>query len=112
MREPHVVGIVSVAMLSFTETGTPSNWPGVVSAQARTEQTYDIPAQDLAGALRAFGRASGKQLAFDESLRRRNPAWGIRRVEEVAAQAAANGLALAERVAMPANNLTLIFRKD
>ena len=44
--------------------------PGVVSAQARTEQTYDIPAQDLAGALRAFGRASGKQLAFDENLTR------------------------------------------
>jgi iron complex outermembrane recepter protein len=44
--------------------------PGVTSAQARADQAYDIPAQDLAGALRAFGRASGKQLAFDESLTR------------------------------------------
>lgn len=51
-------------------------------------------------------------LAFDESLKRRNPAWGIRRLEEVAALAARNGLALSQRVAMPANNLSLVFHKD
>jgi SAM-dependent methyltransferase len=51
-------------------------------------------------------------LAFDESLRRRNPAWGIRRLDEVTAVAAVHGLAPAERIAMPANNLSLIFRKD
>ncbi|MDB5449841.1 MAG: hypothetical protein JWQ52_969 [Phenylobacterium sp.] len=50
-------------------------------------------------------------LAFDASLRRRNPAWGIRRLDEVAALAAAHGLELSERIAMPANNLSLIFRK-
>lgn len=47
--------------------------------------------------------------AFDESLRRRDPAWGIRRLEEVAAQAQAAGLVLRERHAMPANNLLLVF---
>jgi SAM-dependent methyltransferase len=50
-------------------------------------------------------------LAFDESLRRRDPAWGIRGLEAVTALAAAHGLALGERVAMPANNLSLVFRK-
>jgi hypothetical protein len=50
-------------------------------------------------------------LAFDESLRARNPAWGLRRLEDVAALAAAHGLSLAERIAMPANNLSLVFRK-
>jgi hypothetical protein len=50
-------------------------------------------------------------LAFDESLKARNPAWGIRRVADVAALAADHGLELAERVEMPANNLTLVFRK-
>lgn len=44
--------------------------PGAALAQAAAEQVFDIPAQDLAGALRAFGKASGKQLAFDESLTR------------------------------------------
>jgi hypothetical protein len=50
-------------------------------------------------------------LAFDRSLKSRNPAWGIRHFDDVAALAAAQGLTLAERVAMPANNLILIFQK-
>lgn len=49
--------------------------------------------------------------AFDASLRSRNPAWGLRRLEDVTALAAAHGLRLAERIAMPANNLSLVFRR-
>ena len=48
-------------------------------------------------------------LAFDQSLRARNPAWGIRRREDVEAQAAKAGLKLAARHAMPANNLLLVW---
>jgi len=48
-------------------------------------------------------------LAFDESLRARNPAWGIRRLQDVAAEAGRAGLVLRERHAMPANNLLLAF---
>ncbi|HEX2546357.1 MAG TPA: DUF938 domain-containing protein [Ramlibacter sp.] len=48
-------------------------------------------------------------LQFDASLRARNAAWGIRRIEDVAAEAARAGLALRERHAMPANNLLLVF---
>ncbi|QSI32723.1 DUF938 domain-containing protein [Variovorax sp. RKNM96] len=47
--------------------------------------------------------------AFDEDLRARNSAWGIRRLEDVAAEARSAGLALRERHAMPANNLLLVF---
>lgn len=50
-------------------------------------------------------------LAFDADLRGRNPAWGLRRKEDVAALAARHGLELAERIPMPANNLSLIFRR-
>ena len=50
-------------------------------------------------------------LAFDESLRSRDPAWGLRRREDVEALAADHGLQLAERIAMPANNLILVFVK-
>jgi hypothetical protein len=50
--------------------------------------------------------------AFDESLRTRNPEWGVRDVAEVAAAARAHGLSLVERVKMPANNLSLIFHRD
>ncbi len=48
-------------------------------------------------------------LAFDEDLRARNPAWGIRRLEDVTAEANRSGLVLRERHAMPANNLLLVF---
>jgi Protein of unknown function (DUF938) len=48
-------------------------------------------------------------LAFDAELRARNPAWGLRRREDVAHEAAKSGLALRERVAMPANNLLLVW---
>ncbi|MDB5458856.1 MAG: SAM-dependent methyltransferase, partial [Caulobacteraceae bacterium] len=50
-------------------------------------------------------------LDFDESLKRRNSAWGIRRLEDVAALAGEHGLELAARIAMPANNLSVVFRK-
>ncbi|RTQ33324.1 DUF938 domain-containing protein [Variovorax gossypii] len=48
-------------------------------------------------------------LAFDEDLRARNSAWGIRRLADVAAQAQRVGLVLRERHSMPANNLLLVF---
>ncbi|MBN8748033.1 Uncharacterised protein [Xylophilus ampelinus] len=49
--------------------------------------------------------------AFDADLRRRNAAWGLRALGAVAACADAAGLSLAERVAMPANNLLLVFTR-
>jgi SAM-dependent methyltransferase len=51
-------------------------------------------------------------LAFDESLRSRDPDWGIRALEDVVAQAAPYGLVLAQRHPMPANNLLLFFRRS
>ena len=49
--------------------------------------------------------------AFDESLKARDPAWGLRDRDDVAAAAKAEGLALTRRVEMPANNLMLLFRR-
>lgn len=49
--------------------------------------------------------------AFDDSLRARNAAWGVRDIEAVAAAGRAHDLHLVERIAMPANNLSLIFHR-
>ena len=49
--------------------------------------------------------------AFDESLRARDPRWGVRDVDDLTPLAAAAGLALEEVVALPANNHTLCFRR-
>ncbi|WP_027995856.1 DUF938 domain-containing protein [Simplicispira psychrophila] len=49
--------------------------------------------------------------AFDASLRQRNPAWGIRQLHDVAAEAARAGLQLSARHALPSNNLLLLFER-
>jgi hypothetical protein len=54
---------------------------------------------------------ASSNVAFDQDLRARNLAWGIRQLDDVAAEARRNGLALAQRHAMPANNLLLVFTR-
>lgn len=48
---------------------------------------------------------------FDASLRARDPSWGVRDLEEVAAAAQAAGFTAPEILQMPANNLSLVFRR-
>jgi hypothetical protein len=67
----------------------------------------------LYGPYRQHGRHTApSNAAFDESLRARNPEWGVRDLDEVAALAAAHGFALQHTVAMPANNLSVVFRRN
>jgi Protein of unknown function (DUF938) len=49
--------------------------------------------------------------AFDEMLKARDPNWGVRHLEDVVAAAAHHGLQWQEVIAMPANNLSVIFKK-
>lgn len=66
----------------------------------------------LYGPYKVGGRHTApSNAAFDADLRARDPAWGIRDLDEVAALAEKHGLTLAETVAMPANNLSVIFRR-
>jgi len=50
--------------------------------------------------------------AFDADLKARNPEWGVRDVNALRAAAQPHGLVLTEIVRMPANNFSLIFRKQ
>ena len=61
--------------------------------------------------LEADVETAPSNLAFDQSLKSRDPAWGLRDLAEVTALAHANGLGFAERIAMPANNLVVMFEK-
>jgi SAM-dependent methyltransferase len=49
---------------------------------------------------------------FDTSLRERDTEWGVRDIAEIRSLAAGVGLALAETVEMPANNLILVFARS
>lgn len=50
-------------------------------------------------------------LAFDQSLKERDPDWGLRDLSAVIALAAEHGLHIEQVIEMPANNLSVIFRK-
>jgi len=49
--------------------------------------------------------------AFDASLKARNPAWGVRDIADLERLGNASGVALRERIEMPANNASLVFIK-
>lgn len=49
-------------------------------------------------------------LEFDQSLKARDPSWGLRNVEDFQAEAVKRGFALEELRTMPANNVMLLFR--
>jgi len=49
--------------------------------------------------------------AFDADLRARDPDWGLRDLEAVAAEGEKNGFGLEAVVPMPANNLSVVLRK-
>ena len=58
------------------------------------------------------GKAVKSNLDFDASLKRRNPEWGLRELEEVTRAANGHGLQRQRIVRMPANNLTVVFAKS
>lgn len=90
-----------------------SPWPatvGLLSGAARV-----LPAE---GVLYLYGpyKRNGQHTAptnaaFDADLQAHNPDWGVRDVGEVAAAAAAEGFGPPGIIPMPANNLSVIFRR-
>ena len=91
-----------------------------ISPWAATEGLIRQAAQLLpvGGPLYLYGpyRQSDVPLApsnavFDDSLRRRNPKWGLRELDAVTELARATGFGRPEVTAMPANNLSVVFRR-
>jgi hypothetical protein len=61
--------------------------------------------------MRGGAHTAPSNAAFDADLKRRDPRWGVRDVDDLAHQAAPHGLELSDIVEMPANNLSLVFVK-
>ncbi len=61
--------------------------------------------------MRGGAHTAASNERFDESLKARNPEWGVRDVAEIEQVAAGHGLFLREDIAMPANNMCLVFRR-
>jgi SAM-dependent methyltransferase len=58
------------------------------------------------------GTAVQSNLDFDASLKRRNPDWGLRDLDEVTRVASTHGLQRQQVLRMPANNLIVVFAKS
>ena len=64
------------------------------------------------GPYRLHGEHSApSNAAFDESLRSRNPRWGVRDIDALIELGGRTGFELQERVPMPANNMTLVWTR-
>ncbi|WP_051388740.1 DUF938 domain-containing protein [Hyphomicrobium nitrativorans] len=87
-----------------------------LAAEALIRGARDVLIPDgllfLYGPFRRDGRhTADSNEAFDRSLRSRNPAWGVRDLEEVARTASVHGFGAPTIYEMPANNLSVVFRK-
>lgn len=61
--------------------------------------------------MREGAHTAATNAAFDAELRRRDSSWGIRDLDAVIQAADAHGLRLDDVTDMPANNLTVVFRR-
>ncbi|WP_254721915.1 DUF938 domain-containing protein [Kovacikia minuta] len=105
-REP-IGAIVNINMIHIAP------WAACLGLMAGAKRI--LPAE---GVLYLYGpfKQGGKHTApsnaaFDQSLQMQNPDWGVRNLEQVVAVAEAQNLSLVEIHPMPANNLSVIFKK-
>ena len=90
-----------------------SPWQACLGLMAGAEQI--LPSGGILYLYGPFKRnlehTSPSNASFDRSLRDRNPLWGIRDLAAVEEAAAASNLQLEKVIEMPANNLSVIFRR-
>jgi SAM-dependent methyltransferase len=66
----------------------------------------------LYGPFREGGvHTTASNAAFDADLRARDPSWGLRDLDEITTLASQHGFRTPERIAMPANNLSVVFHR-
>jgi Protein of unknown function (DUF938) len=61
---------------------------------------------------RAGATTAPSNEAFDADLKSRNAEWGLRQLEEIEVLAQRHGFAAPTVIEMPANNLSVVFRKN
>lgn len=126
-------GLSNIAPPIALDAAAPESWPiDRADAMLCINMVHISPWAATLGLLRGAGRllrpgaplllygpyretgveTAPSNLAFDESLRARNPAWGLRWRHEVEEAAKANGLEPVSRHPLPANNLALLFRRE
>ncbi|HMG54556.1 MAG TPA: DUF938 domain-containing protein, partial [Kofleriaceae bacterium] len=80
---------------------------GAARLLAGTAPLYLYGPYRFAGAFTSESNAE-----FDRWLRQRDPRWGVRDVDDLSAAAAAHDFTLTRVAEMPANNHSLVFRRE
>jgi hypothetical protein len=128
IAETGLQNIRPAAALDATRPPWPLSWADAIicinmvhispwaATQGLFNQAYEIlqpgaPVYLYGPYLRRGVETAPSNLAFDASLRAQNSEWGLRDLADVAAVARENEFSAPEIVEMPANNLSVIFRK-
>lgn len=102
-----ITGIVAINMIHIAP------WEACIGLMAAAGRI--LPADGilyLYGAYKIGGEhTASSNISFEEWLKSLDPRFGVRDLEAVVAEAEKNGLSLESRIAMPANNFSLVFRK-
>jgi hypothetical protein len=103
----HADAVVCINMIhaSVPET-VPALMKGAAAILAKGAPLVTYGAYKIGGAHTAPSNET-----FDAWLKERDPRWGVRDLEHVVAEAEKAGFTLEERIAMPANNFVLVFRR-
>ena len=106
-------GIEGVAAILCINMIHVSPWSATVAlmAGARRRLARGAPLYLYGPYMRGGRHTAPSNAAFDADLRRHDPAWGMRDLDDVTRLAAEHGFDLAEVVEMPANNLSVVFRR-
>lgn len=106
-RVPALAGIVCINMIHISPwSATTALFAGARRSLRESGVVY------LYGPYRVEGRRTApSNEAFDRSLRAQDSEWGLRNLSDVVAVANEEGFDLIETVDMPANNLSVVFRK-
>ncbi|ELR97655.1 DUF938 domain-containing protein [Gloeocapsa sp. PCC 73106] len=103
-----IQAIVNINMIHI------ASWSACLGLIAGAQQL--LPKQGilyLYGPFKIEGKhTAASNLAFDEMLQSQNPDWGVRDLDQVVAVAKQHQLNLLEAIAMPANNLSVIFQRE
>ena len=105
-----IAGADAVVCINMVHISPPRATEGLVTGAARL-LTAGAPLILYGPYREADGETAPSNLAFDRDLKARNPEWGLRTVEWLDDLAARSGFRRTRRVAMPANNLTLVYRR-
>ncbi|MEL7199121.1 MAG: DUF938 domain-containing protein [Pseudomonadota bacterium] len=101
----------SVVCINMTHISPWEATQGLFAGAARTLSPPDAPLILYGPYFEEGVEPAPSNLQFDASLKARNLQWGIRQISDMDALAKEHGFTRTARFDMPANNLTLVYRR-